>query len=60
MSKGKFLTKRKWGDFRKTEKSKIKSFRKIKFPRKWNILKEVIHISMGIPKKRRVLDGYFD
>lgn len=60
MSKGKLLTKKKWGDFRKTDRAKIKWIRKLKFPRKWNILKEVAHISMGMPKKRKILDWYVD
>lgn len=60
MSKGRFLSKKKWGDFRKTYRAKIKWDRKLKFPRKWNILKEVSHISMGIPKKRRIIDWWID
>lgn len=60
MSKRKFLTKRKWGDFRKTDRSKIKWIRKLKFPRKWSILKEVQHLSMGIPKKKRIIGSWGD
>lgn len=58
MSKGRCLTNRKWADFRKTKRSKIKWFKKLKFPRKWSVLNEVTHLSMGLPKKRKILDWY--
>lgn len=52
MSKGRFLSKRKWNDFRKTKKSKIKWVNKLKFPRKWIILREVTHLSMRFSKRK--------
>lgn len=58
MSKGRLPTRRKWKDFRKTRRSKIKYYRKLKFPRKWKLLHEVTHMSMGLPKKRKVLEWY--
>lgn len=56
MSKGRLLTKRKYRDFRKTKRSKIKWVRNLKFPRKWKLLNEVTHISMRFPKKRKILE----
>lgn len=57
MSKGKVLTKRKWRDFRKSN-PKPKWINRMKFSRKWKLLDEFIHLGMGIPKKRKVLDWY--
>lgn len=58
MSKGRLLTKRKYRDFRKTKRSKIKWVKNLKFPRKWKLLHEVTHMSMGLPKKRKILEWY--
>ena len=55
MSKGKFLTKNKWKDFRKVKKPNW--FRHLKFPRHWRSLKEFQHLSMGRPKQKVI--NYF-
>lgn len=56
MSKGKFLTKRKWKDFRKVKKpNRIKH---LKFPRYLDMLKDVQHLGMGIPKEKIIEYNY--